>query len=760
MATSKPTSLDGRALTAALPRTAAAIDPSAIAAFTVQGTLDRLRDTPEARRAGTGVAVSLALVCLGAPFASACVAAAAGAGAWAWSRRRGDDMVSRAALARDVGVALWSLGPVAAAASLGLCCFRADGTAPLPAAVALVAGCAAAAGAGGDDAFVGPAAAYLAWAWASPTMTWPHRFALLGCVGLRYALGGSRCGGRFGDLFAASFRDALRSATARAARAPLEDLGEDELLQASLLNYVAELWDAPSAGDFNVITAVLEAVAAFGAGAVGASVLALGALERRLVDERFDADDTADWAAGRVEALERAVAPADGVALGCRALADAPHLLVAVALAAAGLAAADRGLLVVALALAPLVFIDLGRLAALRAVVDGKAAAFDAAFMDARAADLAARRSPDSAALAAAADDLRCAALLARDGGGGGLELLAARHLRGGDAAGLLAAFGHLRRIRVALGSRRCRVSLRTLQTSARVKTLAVGVGRLASAGAAAYAAGGDGGTASAVSLSLALVNEARLLLSDRHSATRQVARDAAVVAENAARLWRESGAAEYVDDALFAPENRSFWQWTAAYSGGATAGAVVGGLLAGPLGAAAGAALAGGGVGAAQAGLLEEAPEEAALPALPAPPPPEETDRWSDVDSDDDPVDEAASLAEVARAKAARAEVLRARAARLAAEAEAAEAQAEAEAAAEAAEAQAEAEAAAAASEEAASEEAASEEAASEEAPPPSAEEVAVSPADTDASTAPAPAAAPEVPPEPPLPAEVSVQN
>ena len=58
MATSKPTSLDGRALTAALPRTAAAIDPSAIAAFTVQGTLDRLRDTPEARRAGTGVAVS------------------------------------------------------------------------------------------------------------------------------------------------------------------------------------------------------------------------------------------------------------------------------------------------------------------------------------------------------------------------------------------------------------------------------------------------------------------------------------------------------------------------------------------------------------------------------------------------------------------------------------------------------------------------------------------------------------------------------
>ena len=55
----------------------------------------------------------------GAPFASACVAAAAGAGAWAWSRRRGDDMVSRAALARDVGVALWSLGPVAARAGKG-----------------------------------------------------------------------------------------------------------------------------------------------------------------------------------------------------------------------------------------------------------------------------------------------------------------------------------------------------------------------------------------------------------------------------------------------------------------------------------------------------------------------------------------------------------------------------------------------------------------------------------------------------------------
>ncbi|KAH8090199.1 M16 peptidase-like protein [Aureococcus anophagefferens] len=344
MATYKPTSLDGRALTAALPRTAAAIDPSAIAAFTVQGTLDRLRDTPEARRAGTGVAV-------------------------------------------------------AAAASLGLCCVRADGTALLPRPSPSPLAARAPRAPGGDDAFVGPAAAYLAWAWASPTMTWPHRFALLGCVGLRYALGGSRCGGRFGDLFAAAFRDSLKSATARAAKAPLEDLSEDELLQASLLNYVAELWDAPSAGDFNVITAVLEAV------------LALGALEHRLVDERFDADDTADWAAGRVEALERAVAPPDGVALGCRALADAPHLL-----------------------------------------------------------------------------------------------------------------------------------------TPARVKTLAVGVGRLASAGAAAYAAGGDGGTASAVSLSLALVNEARLLLSDRHSATRQVARDAAVVAENAARLWRESGAAEYHD--------------------------------------------------------------------------------------------------------------------------------------------------------------------------------------------------------------------
>ncbi|KAH8050346.1 hypothetical protein JL720_15375 [Aureococcus anophagefferens] len=157
-----------------------------------------------------------------------------------------------------------------------------------------------------------------------------------------------------------------------------------------------------------------------------------------------------------------------------------------------------------------------------------------------------------------------------------------------------------------------------------RVKTLAVGVGRLASAGAAAYAAGGDGGTASAVSLSLALVNEARLLLSDRHSATRQVARDAAVVAENAARLWRESGAAEYVDDALFAPENRSFWQWTAAYSGGATAGAVVGGPR-GAAGRRGGRGARRRGVGAAQAGLLEEAPEEAALGAA-APPPPEET--------------------------------------------------------------------------------------------------------------------------------------
>ncbi|KAK7230715.1 hypothetical protein SO694_00078189 [Aureococcus anophagefferens] len=348
MATYKPTSLDGRALTAALPRTAAAIDPSAIAAFTVQGTLDRLRDTPGARAPG---------------------------------RARVGDGARR--------------------------------------------------------------------------------------------------------------------------EAPLEDLSEDELLQASLLNYVAELWDAPSAGDFNVITAVL----------------ALGALEHRLVDERFDADDTADWAAGRVEALERARA------------------------------------------------------------------------------------------------------------------------------------------------------------TSARVKTLAVGVGRLASAGAAAYAAGGDGGTASAVAVA------------------------------------------------------RAGQAWTAAYSGGArrrapsSAGSSRGRWAprrarrspAGRRRRAGGPARGGAGGGGALGAAARRA---------------EETDRWSDVDSDDDPVDEAASLAEVARAKAARAEVLRARAARLAAEAEAAEAQAEAEAA------------AAAASEEAASEEA------------------AVSPADADASTAPAPAAAPEVPPEPQLPAEVSVQN
>ncbi|KAH8066802.1 M16 peptidase-like protein [Aureococcus anophagefferens] len=215
-----------------------------------------------------------------------------------------------------------------------------------------------------------------------------------------------------------------------------------------------------------------------------ASRCSRSALEHRLVDERFDADDTADWA-GRATALERAVAPPDGVALGCRALADAPHLLVAVA----------RG------------------------------------------------REP-------------------RDGGPGPR--------------------------------------------------------------AAAYAAGGDGGTASAVSLSLALVNEARLLLSDRHSA--RARSRAAVVAENAARLWRESGAAEYVDDALRAGEPVVL--------------AVDGGLLRrrgggrrrrrAPRGAAGrrgGRGARRRGVGAAQAGLLEEAPEEAAL-RLPAPPPPEETDR------------------------------------------------------------------------------------------------------------------------------------
>ena len=698
----------------ALTKTRKAIDPSLIAATTCEGAWDQLRQTPEARRAAWGLCGSLALLFLSAPATWGLVALCGACGAWVWLRTRGEGLVARLAQARVLGVVLWTAGPCVEIASLLGCAWACDGAEGRFAALALCAGswCAWGDGRFGDDAWVAPALSYAAWALASGGGV-RGGLGVVGLVGARYTVVGAKCGGHFGSHVAAAVKEALLDATRRAALAPLEDLSEDELLQASLLNAVAGLWGSPApkgdgaqgGSDFNVVASVLEAVATFGAGAVGASLVALGALEHRLVDDHFDADETADWAETQVEALETALVPSPGTAETCRILSDAPHVAVAACLVLAAVASGDARRLAVAVSLAPLVMGDLRRLRDLRDSNADHRALVEAAVLDARAADLAAKRCPDSAHLAAAADDraamqrhfntsgleavfrereawhastsprsmlarpknewtrteirgftntcltprpaqaddLRCAALVARDGQGLRLLLRAPRKAQaflGPDVAGLDEAFAYLRRVRVALGGRRCRVSLRTLQTSARVKTLAVGVARLSSATAAAYAAGGDGGTASALSLCLALANEARLLLTDSDSATRKVAKDAALVAANAARLWRETGAAEYVDDALFAPEHRTFWQWTAYYSTGATAGAIVGGLVAGPVGAAAGAALAGGSVKVASIALDDDADadaDDAKLPPLPSPPPPDETDRWSDVDSDDD---------------------------------------------------------------------------------------------------------------------------
>lgn len=334
------------------------------------------------------------------------------------------------------------------------------------------------------------------------------------------------------------------------------------------------------------------------------------------MDERFNADETAAWASSRAWELADAAAPGYvGAVLG-RALAAAPGLLAFMWLVAL------RGPAVAA-PLAPVVWRDLMRLRRLAETCAQRTRACDEAAADARAA---ARRATKAGTAAAAreANQCRCAhVLLDRDGG---LDLI----LVDTDA---LDAWHNLRRLATFLDSRACRVSLRTLQTSARVRRLATGVARLSAAGAAAYAAGGDGGAASALSLSIALAGEARLLLGGggAAAASRDVVYDAAAVLENSHRLWREYGCQDWVAEQ--ATEHYDWWAWTAKFSGGAVAGAAVGGLLAGPVGAAAGGALAGGGVYGA--GVVSEA--EPAPPPLPRLPPPAETDGWSDVASSDE---------------------------------------------------------------------------------------------------------------------------
>ena len=138
--------------------------------------------------------------------------------------------------------------------------------------------------------------------------------------------------------------------------------------------------------------------------------VALAALERRLVDERFDDDETAAWASSRAWELADAAAPGYSWAVLSRALAAAPGLLAFMWLVA------RRGPTVAA-PLAPVVWRDLMRLRRLAEACAQRTRACEEAAADARAA---ARRATKAGTAAAAreADQCRCAhVLLDRDGG-------------------------------------------------------------------------------------------------------------------------------------------------------------------------------------------------------------------------------------------------------------------------------------------------------------------------------------------------------
>ena len=588
-----------------LPRTTAALDPGAIVASTAEATLRSLWAAPETKTAARGLVLAACAVAAAFPRPFATVASILIATVVVL---HASNAFARPASLRRGALLLYAAAPLAEAGAIaaGGGAVRADGAAVLIAAV-----CGGAVLAGAEDL---PAVAYAAWAFYGGAAR--RGLLALGLAVFRWALSSPHAGGAVSRRAIHESRAAVRAAASRIAAAPLEDLSREQLFRAALLGRVAQVWDNDAATANDAWAVVLEAVAALGAGAAGAGVAALAALERRLVDEHFDADETAEWASARAWELADAAAPGYVPAVLCRGLGAAPGLL---AFAWLGW---TRGLAVAA-PLAPVVARDLMRLRLIRDECAERTRACEDAAADARAA---ARRAAKAGTAAAAreADQCRCAlVLLERDGG---LDLII------GDEDAI-AAWHNLRKLATYLDSRACRVSLRTLQTSARVRRLATGVARLSAAGAAAYAAGGDGGAASALSLTVALAGEARLLLGSGDAASRDVVYDAAAVFENSQKLWREYGCQDWVTEQ--ATEHYDWWAWTAKCSGGAVAGAAVGGLLAGPVGAAAGAALAGGGVYGASVSEAEPAP-----PPLPVLPVPDETDRWSDVASSDEEED------------------------------------------------------------------------------------------------------------------------
>ena len=431
-----------------------------------------------------------------------------------------------------------------------------------------------------------PAVAYAAWAFYGGA---PRRGLLaLGLAVFRWALSAPNAGGAVSRRAIHESRAAVRAAASRIAAAPLEDLSREQLFRAALLGRVAQVWDNDAATANDAWAVVLEAVAALGAGAAGAGVAALAALERRLVDERFDADETAEWASTRAWELVDAAAPGYVPAVLCRGLGAAPGLL-----AFAWLCWTRE--LAVAAPLAPVVWRDITRLRRLAEACAQRTRACEDAAADARAAARP-RREGRHGGRGARGRPAPLRAGVAREG------RRARPDHRDEDA---IAAWHNLRKLATYLDSRACRVSLRTLQTSARVRRLATASpavrGRRCRLRGGRRRRRGVGPVADG-----RFAGEARLLLGAA-TASRDVVYDAAAVFENSQKLWREYGCQDWVTEQATGTD---WWAWTAKCSGGAVAGAAVGGLLAGPVGAAAGAALAGGVV------------YGAGVPAEPAPPP------------------------------------------------------------------------------------------------------------------------------------------
>ncbi|KAJ1448961.1 hypothetical protein M885DRAFT_537386 [Pelagophyceae sp. CCMP2097] len=543
------------------------VRPDRVARETLAGTLRRVARLPEARRGAGMLGLALLLASSAAPLRTLYgLASLAGLAAVVLLSVRGGDVaavrhtallmyvlptiaevVARSALCLSVrgegepyiaaGIVATTL--VASAVSLDFDLDGAGRARHSGAALLALSGCVAA------RAVLRAAAAHGGPAWL-PAAAAPHADVrlVLAAVLVRFALCAPWALGGVGSRVGPAARDALGDATRRAALAPLKSVCEDEILHAAFAKCMLEYWKSPST--FNLDDAwplLISSIAFVGAGAAAAGAGAAAQLELRLCDDGFDADRAADMA---VRAAEDALAQ-------MRPPAAAAHLALLVACAPTCLAVAlARGDQLLLGALCPVLLVEAARLHRLLA---------------------ASAAAPQPGAPPA-----------------DGLEML----LRAQPGtADLFAAYRSAKAFAAALGSPQCRATLRGLQTSARARSLALGVARLSCVTASAYASGGDGGVASATSLALALANEARLLAGGSGDALR-VLRDARVVSANAARLWAESGAAEYAYEGGAAvlgavPTEPTWWAWTSAYVGSAAAAGATGMLVAGPVGAVVG---------------------------------------------------------------------------------------------------------------------------------------------------------------------------